>query len=181
MNKLQKKFIDKVRPQMMKEFGFNNPMAVPVIEKVSVNVGLSRAESDPSFKKEAISDLKMITGQSPVAAKAKKAISGFQIREGQEVGTAVTLRNRRMWDFIYKLISATIPRIKDFQGIERKSFDRQGNLSIGIKEQLIFPEISPDDVSTIFGLQVNIVTTAKNREEGMKMFKLLGFPIKDEE
>lgn len=180
MNKLQKKYIEEVKPQMMKEFDFENLMAVPMIEKVSINVGLSRAESDPNFKKDVVSDVKMITGQAPVSSKAKKAISGFKIREGQEIGTMVTLRNGMMWDFIYKLISATIPRIKDFQGLDQKSFDKQGNLSIGIKEQLIFPEISPDDVSTIFGLQVNIVTTTQNREEGMKMFKLLGFPIKDE-
>ena len=164
----------------MKEFGYVNLHAVPGIEKVSINIGLSRAEGDQNFKKDAINDIKAITGQAPVATKAKKAISGFKIREGQDVGLVVTLRNGRMWDFLYKLISSTIPRIKDFQGIDRKNFDRQGNLSLGIKEQLIFPEISPDDVSTIMGLQVNIATTSNNKDEGIRLFKLLGFPIKDE-
>ncbi len=178
MNDLQKKYIKEVKPQMMKEFGYGNLMVVPTVEKISVNVGLSRAINDQNFTKDVTNDLRAITGQAPVASKAKKAISGFKTRQGQDVGLMVTLRNDRMWDFLYKLISATIPRIKDFQGIDQKSFDKQGNLSIGIKEQLIFPEISPDDITTIMGLQVNITTTADNKKEGMKMLKLLGFPIK---
>lgn len=180
MNDLQKKYIKEVKPQMMKEFGYGNPMVVPEIEKVSINIGLSRAANDQNFTKDAMNDLKAITGQAPVASKAKKAISGFKTRQGQDVGLMVTLRNGKMWDFVYKLISATIPRIKDFQGIDQKSFDEQGNLSIGIKEQLIFPEVSPDDITTIMGLQVNITTTANSKEEGMKMLKLLGFPIRED-
>ena len=179
MNDLQKKYIKEVKPQMMKEFGYGNPMVVPEIKKVSVNIGLSRAANDQNFTKDVMKDLKAITGQMPVASKAKKAISGFKIRQGQDIGLMVTLRNGRMWDFVYKFISATIPRIKDFQGIDQKSFDKQGNLSVGIKEQLIFPEISPDDITTIMGLQVNIATTSSNKKEGMRMFKLLGFPIKE--
>lgn len=177
MNDLQRKYIEKVRPQLMKEFGYGNVMAAPKIGKVSINVGLSRASREQNFKESVVRDLKAITGQAPVITKAKKAVAGFKIRENQEVGATVTLRGAKMWDFVYKLISTSLPRIKDFQGISEKCFDKQGNLSIGVKEHLIFPEISPDDVSTIMGLQVNVATTAKSQQEGKRFLKLIGFPI----
>lgn len=181
MNTLKEKFNKEVKIQMTKEFGYSNKMAVPTISKVSVNAGLSRAISNPNFAEEVFADLKLITGQAPVRAKAKKSIAGFKIRQGQTVGMNVTLRNKKAWDFVQKLVCVSIPRIKDFQGIDQKNFDKNGNLNLGFKEQMIFPEISPDDINTVFGLQVTITTTAKTKEEGVRMFKLLGFPIKDNE
>lgn len=179
MNNLQKKFKEKIVPELMKEFGHKNPMSVAKPTMVSINAGLSKATNNPHFTEDVVNDLKLITGQKPVKTKAKKAISGFKIRENQEVGVVVTLRGKRMWDFIERLIGAAIPRIRDFQGIETKNFDKQGNFNYGIKEQLVFPEISHDDVNTIFGFQINIKNTARNREEGIKLLRLLGFPIKE--
>lgn len=178
MNQLQEKFNKKIVPQMVKEFGYKGAMAVPRPKKVSVNVGISKSRTDANFADQVANDLKIITGQQPVKTKAKKAVSGFKIRQGQEVGVAVTLRGKRMWDFIEKLISASIPRIRDFQGIEEKNFDQQGNLNYAIKEQIVFPEISHDDIQAIFGLQINVNTTARNKEEGVRLLKLLGFPVK---
>jgi large subunit ribosomal protein L5 len=179
MNNLQKKFKKEVIPQLMKEFGYKNTMAVPKPQKVSINVGISKAKTDPNFADQVINDIRIITGQMPVRTKAKKAISGFKIRQGQEVGVMVTLRGRRMWDFIERLTSAAIPRIRDFQGIDKKNFDGQGNLNYAIREQIVFPEISHDDIQEIFGLQINLKNTAKSKEEGIRLLKLLGFPIKD--
>lgn len=178
MNNLKQQFNKTICKQLMQELGIKNIMAAPKLEKVSINVGTSRAvKGEQGFLDDVIRDLKLIAGQAPTKTQAKKAIAGFKIRENQDVGVTVTLRGQRMWDFAEKLIGVTIPRIKDFQGLNPKSFDRQGNLSIGIKEQLVFPEISPDDISTIFSLQVNVVNTAKTQEEGMKLCKALGFPI----
>ena len=178
MNNLQKKFKKEVALEMKKKFGYKSIMAVPHLEKVSINVGLSKAVTNPDFAEDVIKDIRQITGQMPVKTKARQAIAGFKIREGQTVGVSVTLRGKRMWDFVERLVGATIPRIRDFQGIEKKNFDNQGNLNFPIREQLVFPEISNDDVQTIFGLQVNVKNTAKNKEEGTALLKLLGFPIK---
>ncbi len=181
MNDFQKKYQKEIIPKMMEEFGYDNKLAVPTIEKVSLNVGLSRAEKDQNFIENVTTDLKMITGQSPVTTIARKAISGFKIRQGQKVGLKVTLRGKMMWDFLYRFVSIALPRTKDFQGIERKNFDQQGNLSLGIKEQLIFPEILSDETDTIFSLQVNINTSAHNKKEGIRFLKLMGFPIQQKE
>ncbi len=180
MNNLQKKFREKIVPELMKEFGHKNPMSVAKPEKVSINAGLSKAVNNPHFTEDVFNDLKLIAGQAPVKTKAKKAISGFKIRENQEVGVAVTLRGKRMWDFIERLTQAAIPRIRDFRGIDLSNFDKQGNFSYGIKEQIVFPEISHDDVNTIFGFQVNVKTTTADQEESIKLFRLLGFPIKED-
>ncbi|MDZ7611448.1 MAG: 50S ribosomal protein L5 [Candidatus Moranbacteria bacterium] len=177
MNNLRKKYIEEIIPQLKKETGKNNEWAVARPEKVSINAGLSKADKNPEFKKDVINDLRAISGQAPVLSRAKKSISGFKVRQNQEVGAVVTLRGRRMWDFIERLVGVTLPRIRDFRGIERRSVDGQGNLNYGIKEQLVFPEISHDDIKNIFGMQVNIKTTADNKEEGLKMFELLGFPM----
>lgn len=177
MNALEKQFNEKVKSQMMEKFGYDNVMDVPRIEKITINVGLSRAQKDADFIKNVVQDIKAVTGQTPVFTKARKAIAGFKIRDGQNVGLAVTLRGKRMWDFVYRLVGVTIPRMKDFQGIPLRSFDKNGNLSIGIREQLIFPEISSDDIKTIFGLQINILTTAKTNEEGIALLRYLGFPL----
>ena len=178
MNDLQKKFIKEIQPALMKEFGYDNIMETPTIKSVSVNMGLSQGIGNKEFIKDVKNDLRLITGQELVITKAKKSIAGFKTRAGQEIGMKVTLRGAKMWDFIYRLIGASLPRIKDFQGLEVKSFDKDGNFSIGIKEHLIFPEISTDDLKTIFGFQINITTDTKSREEGIKMLRLLGFPIK---
>ncbi len=178
-NVLEEKYIKEVAPKLMEKFGYDNVMAIPKITKVSINVGLSKAANNQNFKEDVIRDLRLITGQKPMLTKARKAIAGFKIRENQEVGVNVTLRGKRMWDFVNKLINATIPRMKDFQGIKRENFDNQGNFNYGIKEQLIFPEISTDDITTTFGLQVNITSSTSGRDEGIELFKLLGFPIQE--
>jgi large subunit ribosomal protein L5 len=178
MNSLQKKFIEEVQPTLMKKFGYDNKLEAPTIEKVSLNIGLSKGVGDKEFIKDVQNDLRLIAGQNPVITKAKKSIAGFKTRAGQDVGMKITLRGERMWDFIYRLIGASLPRIKDFRGLEVKSFDNNGNFSIGVPEHLIFPEISTDDLRTIFGFQINISTKVKSREEGIEMLRLLGFPIK---
>ena len=154
-------------------------MAVPKIKKVTVNVGIgSRALKDNKIQEAISSDLAIITGQKPVPTKARKAIAGFKVREGMVVGLKTTLRGKKMFDFLSRLIDTAIPRIRDFRGIDSKSVDQGGNLNIGIKEHIIFLEISPEKVKSIFGLEVNITTDARNRKEALELFNLLGFPIK---
>ncbi len=165
---------------MKKKFGFKNNLQVPVIEKVVVNAGIGKYIKDANMVKEAVQAIESITGQKPVLTKSRKSIAGFKIREGLEVGVKVTLRGRRKWDFVDRLVGASIPRIRDFQGIKETAVDESGNLNIGIKEHTVFPEILPENVKNIMSLQVNVVTTAKNKEEGMELFRLLGFPIKFE-
>lgn len=171
-------YAKKVTAEMEKEFGYSNAMAVPKILKVVVNVGIGKIIKENDKIEEVVNSLTQITGQKAVKTKAKKAIAGFKVREGMEVGVKVTLRGKRMWNFIDRLINATLPRTRDFQGINPKSVDSAGNLNIGIKEHMIFPEISPERVKHIFGMQVTISTTAKSQAEGMALFKLMGFPIK---
>jgi len=178
LNELYKKEII----QKMKEiFGYKNDLAVPKIEKVTINVGLGEAlkKKDPKIVEAAKNTIIKITGQNPIETKAKKSISGFKIRKGQVVGLKVTLRKEKMYDFIDKLINITIPRTRDFRGIPLSSLDKKGNLSLGFKEQLIFPEISPQEVEKIHGLGIVITTTAKNKEEGLTLLKLFGFPFKE--
>lgn len=174
------KYNKTVVDEMMKKFGYKSVMAVPRINRVVVNVGIGKMIKENDKIEEVVSSLAAITGQKPVKTKAKKAISGFKVREGMEVGVKVTLRGTMMWNFIDRLINATLPRTRDFQGINRKSVDLKGNISIGIKEHTIFPEISPEKVRNIFGLQVTISTTAHTQKEGLELFKLLGFPLKSE-
>ncbi len=153
-------------------------MAMPRIKKAVVNVGIGKITKENDKVEEVINSIAAITGQKPLKTKARKAISGFKVREGMEVGVKVTLRGKRMWQFIDRLINATLPRTRDFQGINRKSIDKGGNMNIGIKEHLIFPEISPEKTRHVFGLQITVSTDAKSQEEGFELFKLLGFPIK---
>lgn len=164
---------------MKTKFGYRNNLAVPTIEKVIVNVGTGFAMRDEKLRQHIVSDLSLITGQKPSVKPARKAISGFKIRAGMPVGLKVTLRGRRMWEFIDRLISLSLPRVRDFRGIPPKSFDGKGNLSIGLKEHIIFPEIEAESVKDIFGLEVSVVTTAKTDEEGRELLKLLGFPIRE--
>lgn len=177
MNNLRKKYLKEILPELKKEFKKDNDWAVMKPLKVTVNVGLSRAIDNKEFKKEIIEDLKTITGQAPVLVKSRKSISGFKVREGQEIGTMVTLRGQKMWDFIERLVRITLPRTRDFRGIKRSCIDKNGNFSYGIKEQLVFPEISHDNIKSIFSLQVNVTTNGNSQEEGMRLFEMLGFPI----
>lgn len=163
---------------MMAEFGYKTVMAVPKIEKVVLNAGIGRAIKDDKLVEKVKQDLTKLSGQKPVARLAKKSIAGFKLREGTEVGVSVTLRGKRMYDFIDRLISIALPRTRDFHGIEPKSFDQKGNLTIGVKEHNIFPEIHYESLKDIFGFEISIATTAKKREEGIALLRLMGFPIK---
>ncbi len=178
MFRLKEKYTKEVVPKIKKEFSYKNNLAVPRIEKVVINVGTGKVISDAKGFDRVLKDLAAISGQAPVITKAKKSISSFKIREGMTVGAMVTLRNGRMYEFLDRLISVSLPRVRDFRGLDKKSFDGKGNLTIGLKEHIVFPEISSEDVKSIFGLEVSIITTAKTDEEGQKLLKLLGFPIK---
>lgn len=184
MVRLKEKCKKEVAPQMMEIFGYKNLMAVPKIKKVIVNTGFGRLVSGkPSNEQKKIQeailrDLTLITGQRPVLTSAKKSISGFKIRKGMPVGARVTLRGQRMYDFLERLIYIALPRTRDFRGIDPNSFDDKGNLTIGIKEHIAFPEISPEEVKNIFGLEITVVTTSNTKKEGVKLLRLLGFPIK---
>lgn len=178
MNRLLEKYRKEVIPSMMAKFDYKSVMAVPKIEKVTVNAGAGRISTEPKFKERIERDLALITGQKPSFRKAKQSIAGFKIRQGSIVGFASTLRGKRMYDFVDRLISVALPRSRDFRGLDQKSFDQEGSLSIGVREQIIFPEINYESSKDIFPFQVNVTTTAKTREEGIELLKLIGFPIK---
>lgn len=167
-----------VIPEMKKIFGYKNDLAVPRLVKAVINVGVGRALKDDKFLDHATDTLVRITGQKPVMTKAKKSISAFKIRAGMVVGLKVNLRGRQMYNFIDKLINITLPRVRDFRGLEARSVDNRGNLTIGFPEHLVFPEIKSDEVERLHGLEVVIDTNAKSHQEGLILFKLLGFPIK---
>lgn len=176
--RLLAKYRKEVVPAMQKKFGIENVMAVPKISKVVINVGVGKMTKDDKFLDKAVRDLGLLSGQKPVFRKAKKSISGFKLREGMNVGITVTLRGRLMYDFIDRFINLALPRSKDFRGIETKHFDKNGNLNVGLKEHSIFPEIHYESLKDIFGLQITITTTAKNKEEGIELLRLIGFPLK---
>lgn len=165
---------------MRKKFGYQNSLAIPKVEKVVVSAGLSQGLGDPKFLDVVEDTLKKVTGQKPVKTKAKKSISNFKIRKGMPVGIMVTLRGGRMYDFIDKLINITLPRVRDFRGLSSKFLDQTGNLSIGFRENICFPELKSEEIEKIHGLQVTVKTTAKNREQGLELLKLLGFPFQKE-
>lgn len=165
-------------PQMREKFGLANDLAVPQIEKIVVNTGVGQYKDDEKTREEITKDLSLITGQRPVKKLAKKAISSFKIREGSVVGLAVTLRGQRMCDFYDRLVNVALPRSRDFKGIDEKKIDQGGNFNIGIKEQIIFPEISAENARNIFGFEVCIKTTAQDREQSVELFKILKFPFK---
>jgi len=179
MTRLQEKFIKEVIPKMREKFGYKNDLAVPKIGKAVINIGFNKDISgDKKFLEIMEDNLRRITGQKPMQNKAKKAISAFKIREGMIIGMTVTLRGKRMYDFVDKIINIVLPRFRDFRGLEKKSVDAQGNLTIGVREQIVFPEISPDEVEKVHGMEMTIQTTAKNKEEGYEVLRLLGFPFK---
>ena len=184
MEKLAEKYKEEVIPAMMQKFGYKNPMAVPSIKKVVLNssfgkeaVGKTGAERE-KMQNLILQDLSLIAGQKPNLVKSKKSIAGFKLRQGLEIGAVVTLRKGRMWDFLERLVYLSLPRSRDFKGIDPKSIDKRGNLSIGFKEHIMFPEIFTEKEKTIFGLETTVVTNAKSKEEGLELYKLMGFPIK---
>ncbi len=185
MENLQEKYKKEVVKKMMEKFGYKNPMAVPRITKVTVNssfgkeVATKTSGERDKFAKLISQDIALIVGQAPALVKSKKSIAGFKLREGLEIAAMVTLRKQRMWDFIERLIYLSLPKSRDFQGLKPSSVDKGGNLNIGFKEHINFPEISTDKEKGIFGLQVTVSTDAKDHEKGMELFKLMGFPIKE--
>ncbi|MFA7662472.1 MAG: 50S ribosomal protein L5 [Patescibacteria group bacterium] len=178
MHKILEKYNKEIIPALKKTFGYKNVMAIPKLEKLVINVGLGSGLKDDKYVELVEKTLTGISGQKPVRTKARKAIAGFKIREGMEVGVKVSLRGDKMYDFIDKLVNVTFPRVRDFWGISEKLVDSKGNLSIGFKEHTVFPEIAPEEVDRPHGLQINIKTTAGNHKEGLELFKLLGFPFK---
>ncbi len=178
MSRLTDKYQKIVAPALRKQFGIANVMAVPRITKVTLNVGVGRIHKDDKALEKIARDLALLTGQKPSARLAKKSIASFKVREGVTVGYAVTMRGPRMWDFLDRFMSLALPLSRDFRGIDPKNFDRDGNLNIGIREHSIFPEVNLENVKDIFSLQVTITTTATNREQGIALLTLLGFPLK---
>lgn len=180
MNRLKEKFIKEAIPKMIAQFGYDNILAVPKLNKVIINVGISSSKKDDNYLNLVENTLKRISGQKPVFTKAKKAISAFKTRKGQVVGAMVTLRKEKMYSFVDKLVNIVLPRVRDFRGLDAKSLDQKGNLTIGFKEHIVFGEINPDELEAVHGLEVAINTTAKNKEEGLVLLKLLGFPFQKE-
>jgi large subunit ribosomal protein L5 len=175
--RLKERYLKEILPELQRQFSYGNVMQVPRVEKITVNIGLGEARENARAVESATSDIATITGQKPVVTKAKKAIANFKIREGMPVGVAVTLRGDRMYEFLDRLLNVALPRIRDFHGVPVKAFDGRGNYSLGLREQLIFPEIEYDKVDRIRGMQVNIQTTARNDEEGRRLLELMGMPF----
>jgi len=177
--RLQQKYRAEVVSGLQEQFGITNLMQVPGIEKITLNMGLGEAVGNPNIVKGAVEELSLIAGQRAMTTRAKKSIATFKLREGMPIGCSVTLRGARMWEFLDRLLSVALPRVRDFRGTSEKAFDGRGNYSLGLKEQLIFPEINYDKVDKVKGLSVNITTTAKTDEEGRALLKLLGMPFKN--
>ena len=175
--RLKEQFRSEIIPQMMREFSYSNPMEVPRLQKIVLNIGLGEALVNGRAMEAATQDLTTISGQKPVVTRARKSIAGFKIRQGNAIGAAVTLRGDRMYHFLDRLVNTALPRIRDFRGIPRRGMDGRGNFSIGIREQIIFPEIDYNSIDRIRGLQVTIATTARNDAEAMRLLELYGFPF----
>jgi large subunit ribosomal protein L5 len=176
--RLKKTYDDQVRQALMKEFGYKTPMQVPRLVKITVNMGLGKAKEEPKMIDNGVEELKAITGQSPVVSRAKKDIAVFKLRKGQKIGVMVTLRRERMWEFLDRLCSIALPRVRDFRGVSPRGFDGRGNFTMGIREQIIFPEIEYDKIDSIKGLNISIVTTAKTDAEGRALLAQLGMPFR---
>ena len=176
--RLKSRYRDEIVPAMVKEFGYRNVMEVPRIVKISVNIGLGEALQNAKALEAAAGDMAIVTGQKAVITKAKRSIATYKLREGMAIGVKTTLRGNRMWDFLDRLINVVLPRQRDFQGVSADAFDGRGNYSLGLREQLIFPEIEYDRVDKVRGLQVTIVTTARTDEEGRKLLELMGLPFR---
>lgn len=178
-NPTQERYHETVIPAMMDEFSYGNQMRVPRITKVVLNIGVGEAIDNPKSLDGAVEDLRIITGQQPVVTKARKSIAGFKLREGRAIGTKVTLRGERMWALLDRLVNIALPRIRDFRGVSPDTFDGRGNYTIGLREQLVFPEIQIDQVDKVRGMEISIVTTAETDEEGRRLLKLLGMPFRE--
>ncbi len=179
--RLKDQYKKEIAKKLQEKYSYSNVFEIPKISKVVINVGMGRHSKEKLYIDNVVNSLTAIAGQKPVLTKAKKSISSFKIRQGMIVGACVTLRGQRMYDFLEKLVNATFPRVRDFRGISENNVDRSGNLNIGFKEHVCFTEIKDGQVDNIFGLEVTIVSTAKNHEEGFELFKLFGFPFKKEE
>ena len=179
METLREQYVKEVIPAMMKKFNYSSVMQVPKLEKIVINIGLGETKDNPKALDNAMNDLSIITGQRPIVTKAKKSIAAFKLREGAKIGCKVTLRSGKMYDFAYKLINVALPRVRDFRGVSGNSFDGRGNYSMGIKEQLIFPEIEYDKVDQLRGMDIIFVTTAKTDEEAKELLALLGMPFRN--
>ena len=177
MARLKDKYLNEVVPALQEQFKYTNVMAIPKLDKVVINIGLGEAVANPKALDAALNDLTLITGQKPVVTRAKKSIAGFKLREGMPVGVKVTLRGDRMYEFVDRLVSVALPRVRDFRGVSPKSFDGRGNYSLGLKEQLIFPEIEYDKIDKVRGMDICFVTTAKTDEESRELLKLMGAPF----
>ncbi len=178
MNKLKEMYREEIAPALFKELELDNVMQVPRIQKVVVNIGVGEALDNPKALDAAVNDLTIITGQKPVILAAKKAISNFKLREGRQIGVKVTLRGERMWSFLDRLINIALPRVRDFRGISADSFDGRGNYTLGIREQLIFPEIQYDKIDKVRGMEVSIVTTAENDDQARLLLSKFGMPFR---
>ena len=179
MEKLREQYEKEVIPALMKKFEYKSIMQVPKLEKIVINIGLGDTRDNPKALENAVSDLTIITGQKPMITKAKKSIAAFKLREGANVGCKVTLRKEKMYEFAYKLFNVALPRVRDFRGLNKDSFDGRGNYSMGIKEQLIFPEIEYDKIDKLRGMDIIFVTTAETDEEARELLNLLGMPFKN--
>jgi len=180
MNRMQERYQQEVVPALQKSFSYRNVMEVPRIEKVVVNIGLGEAMDNSKALEAAVSDLTTITGQKPIQTKARKSIANFKLREGRIIGSKVTLRGDRMWAFLDRLMNIALPRVRDFRGVSPNSFDGRGNYTLGLRDQLIFPEIEYDKIDKLRGMEITVVTTAKNDEHARAMLKFLGMPFRKE-
>jgi len=178
MSRLKELYSNEVAAELQKQFGYKSAMQIPKVTKITLNMGVSEAIGDKKVLEAAVSDMEKISGQKVVITHARKSIAGFKVREGYPIGCKVTLRNERMWEFLDRLIDISIPRVRDFRGLNGKSFDGRGNYSMGVREQIIFPEIDYDKVDKIRGLDITITTTANTNEEGHALLKALNFPFK---
>lgn len=177
-SRLREKYTNEVAPALVKQFSYENVMQVPKLEKIVVNIALGEAKDNPKLLESAVRELRQITGQAPVITRARKSVANFKLREGMEIGTKVTLRGDKMYDFMDKLVSIALPRVRDFRGVSDTSFDGRGNYALGIKEQLMFPEIVYDEVDDIHGMDIIIVTTAKTDEEAKAFLEYMGMPFR---
>ncbi|MCQ2800540.1 MAG: 50S ribosomal protein L5 [Bacilli bacterium] len=177
MSRVQTKYENEVRKALLEKYQYSSTMQIPALSKIVINIGVGDATQDSKKLEEAVSELTLISGQKPIITKAKKSIATFKLREGQEIGCKVTLRGLRMYDFFDKLVSIALPRVRDFRGVSKNAFDGRGNYTLGIKEQLIFPEIDYDKVAKVRGMDIVIVTTAKNDAEAYTLLELLGMPF----
>lgn len=176
--RLKERYRTEIAPALQKEFGYDNVMRIPRLEKVVINIGMGEAIADAKRIDNAVRDLTDIAGQKPVVTRAKRSVASFKLRQGMPIGVMVTLRGTRMWDFLDKLANVALPRLRDFQGISPDAFDGRGNYTLGIREQLVFPEVDYDKVDKVRGMEITIVTTARNDEEGRRLLRLLGMPFR---